>query len=52
MNMPQDTSTSLHDPSTPTIARLADTAGRDGPATPRDVAGQLQPGGFFCTLRW
>jgi magnesium transporter len=47
MNMPQDTSTSLHDPSTPTIARLADTAGRDEPATPRDVAAQLQSGGFF-----
>ena len=47
MNMPQDTSTSLHDPSTPAIARLSDTAGRDGPATPRDVAGQLQSGGFF-----
>jgi magnesium transporter len=47
MNMPQDASTSLHDPSTPAIARLVDTAGRDGPATPRDVAGQLQSGGFF-----
>jgi hypothetical protein len=47
MNMPQDTSTSPHDPSTPAIARLADTAGHDGPATPREVAGQLQSGGFF-----
>lgn len=47
MNMPQDTSTSLHDPSTPAVARLVGTAGRDQPATPRDVAGQLQSGGFF-----
>lgn len=47
MNTPQDTSTSLHNPSTPAIARLVDTAGRDGPATPRDVASQLQSGGFF-----
>jgi Mg2+ and Co2+ transporter CorA len=47
MNTPQDTSTSLHDPSTPAIARLADTAGRDRSATPRDVAGHLQTGGFF-----
>ena len=45
MNMPQDTSTSPHDPSTSAIARLIDTTGRDGPATPRDVAGQLQSGG-------
>ena len=47
MNMPQDTSTSLHDHSTPAITRLANTAGHDGPATPGDVAGQLQSGGFF-----
>ena len=47
MNTPQDTSTSLHNPSTPAIARLVDTAGRDGPATPHDVASQLQSGGFF-----
>jgi magnesium transporter len=47
MNMPHDTSTSLHDPATSAIARLTDTTGRDGPATPRDVAGQLQSGGFF-----
>jgi magnesium transporter len=47
MNMPQDTSTSLHDPSTPTVARLAGTAGPDGPATPRDVAGHLRAGRFF-----
>jgi Mg2+ and Co2+ transporter CorA len=47
MNTPQDTSTSLHDPSTPTIARMVDTAGRDGPTTPREVASQLQSGGFF-----
>jgi hypothetical protein len=47
MNMPQDTSTSLHDPSTPAIARLADTAGHDGPTTPREVASQLQSDGFF-----
>jgi hypothetical protein len=37
----------LHDPSTPMIARLVDTAGRDGPTTPREVASQLQSGGFF-----
>jgi hypothetical protein len=47
MNTPQDTSTSPHDPSTPTVARLAGTAGPDGPATPRDVAGHLQAGRFF-----
>ena len=47
MNLPQDTSAPLHDPSTPTIARLVTTAGRDGPATPREVAGQLESGGFF-----
>jgi magnesium transporter len=47
MSTPQDTSTSLNDPSTPAIARLVDTAGRDGPATPRNVASQLQSGGFF-----
>jgi magnesium transporter len=47
MNMPQDTSTSLHDPSMPATARLANTVGHDGPTTPRDVAGQLQSGGFF-----
>jgi len=47
MNMPQDTSALLHDPSIPAVARLVDTAGRDLPATPRDVAGQLQSGGFF-----
>ena len=47
MNMPQATSTSLHDPSTPAVVRLVDTAGRDGPATPREVAGHLQTGEFF-----
>ena len=47
MNMSQGTPASLHDPSTPATARLIDAAGRDGPATPRDVAGQLQAGGFF-----
>jgi Mg2+ and Co2+ transporter CorA len=47
MTMPQDTSTSRHDPSTSAAARLADTAGRDQPATPREVAGQLASGGFF-----
>ena len=31
----------------PAVARLVGTAGRDQPATPRDVAGQLQLGGFF-----
>jgi hypothetical protein len=29
------------------VVRLVDTAGRDGPATPREVAGHLQAGGFF-----
>jgi len=47
MNMPQDTSTALHDPSTSAVASLADTAGRYESATPRDVAGQLRSGGFF-----
>jgi hypothetical protein len=47
MNMPQVTSSSLHDPSTPAVVRPADTAGRDGPATPHQVAAQLQTGGFF-----
>src|SRR5215471_19386167 len=47
MNMPQATSTSRHDPSTPAVVRLVDTAGRDGPATPREVAGHLQTGEFF-----
>ena len=47
MNTPQVTSTSRHDPSTPAVVRLADTAGRDGPATPREVAGYLREGGFF-----
>jgi Mg2+ and Co2+ transporter CorA len=31
----------------PAVARLVDIAGRDQSATPRDVAGQLQSGGFF-----
>ena len=47
MNMPQATSTSLHDPSTPAVVRLVDTAGRDGSATASEVAGHLQTGGFF-----
>jgi len=47
MTMPQDTPTSPHDPPMPAVARLIDTAGRDQPATPRDVADQLQSGGFF-----
>ncbi len=47
MNMPQVTSTSLQDPSTPAVVRLVDTAGRDGPATSREVAGHLEAGGFF-----
>ena len=47
MNMPQATSTSPHDPSTPAVVRLVDTAGRDGPATASEVAGYLQAGGFF-----
>jgi hypothetical protein len=47
MNMPQATSTSPRDPSRPAAVRLVDTDGRDGPATPREVAGHLQAGGFF-----
>jgi len=47
MTMPQDTPTSLHNPSMPAVARLVDTAGHDQPVTPRDVASQLQSGGFF-----
>ena len=47
MNMPQAASTSLHDPSTPAVVRLVDTAGRDGPATASEVAGYLQAGRFF-----
>jgi Mg2+ and Co2+ transporter CorA len=47
MNMPQVASTSLHGPSTPTVVRLVDTAGHDGPATPRETVGQLQAGAFF-----
>ena len=47
MNMPQETSTSPHDPSAPALVRLVDTAGHEGPATPREVAGHLQAGRFF-----
>jgi Mg2+ and Co2+ transporter CorA len=47
MNMPQDRAAPRHDPSTPVVARLIDTAGHDGPTTSRDVAGQLQAGRFF-----
>ena len=47
MNMPQATSTSPRDPSTPALARLVDTVGREGPATPREAADHLQAGGFF-----
>ena len=47
MNMPQAASASLHDPSTPAVVRLVDTAGRDGPATSHEVAGRLQAGTFF-----
>ena len=47
MNMPQATSTSPHDPSSPAVVRLVDTAGRDGPATASEVAGHLQTSGFF-----
>ena len=47
MNTPQVTSTSLHDPFTPAVVRLVDTAGRDGPVPPREVAGYLQAGRFF-----
>ena len=44
---PQVTSTSRRDSSTPALVRLVDTAGGDGPATPREVAGRLRAGGFF-----
>jgi magnesium transporter len=47
MNTPQVTSTSLHDPSTPAVVWLVDAAGRDGPATPREIADYLQEGRFF-----
>ena len=47
MNTPQATSTSPHDPSTPALVRLMDTTGREGPATPREVAGHLQARRFF-----
>ena len=47
MNMPRVTTTSLHDPATPAVVRLADTSGADGPATPREVEGYLQAGMFF-----
>ena len=47
MNMPQVTSTSLYDPSTPAVVRLVDTAGRDGPATAGEVVAHLQSGAFF-----
>jgi Mg2+ and Co2+ transporter CorA len=47
MNMPQVTSTTLRDPSTPAVVRLVDAAGHDGPATPREVAAHLQAGRFF-----
>ena len=47
MNMPQATSTSLHDPSTPAVVQLVDTAGRDAPASAREVASHLQAGTFF-----
>lgn len=47
MIMPQVTSISLHDPSTPAVARLVDTAGVDGSATPREIADHVQAGGFF-----
>lgn len=33
--------------STPTVARLVDPAGTDRAATPREVASQLEEGGFF-----
>ena len=47
MNMPRATSTSLHNPSTPAVVRLVDTAGRDAPASAREVASHLQAGTFF-----
>src|SRR5215831_5326315 len=47
MNMPQVTSATPHDPSTPVMVRLVDTAGHDGPATPREAVAHLQAGAFF-----
>ena len=47
MNIPQATSTSLHDPSMPAVVRLVDAEGHEGPATPHEIAGYLQEGGFF-----
>ncbi|BCJ47607.1 hypothetical protein GCM10010168_19650 [Actinoplanes ianthinogenes] len=38
---------SVRDRVRPPIARLIDAAGRDGPATPADVAGHLRSGEFF-----
>ena len=47
MNMPQVTSTSLDDASTPAVARLVDSSGVDGTATPREVADHLDAARFF-----
>ena len=47
MTTPQATSISAHDPSTPAVVRLVDTAGTDGPATSRDLADHLHAGTFF-----
>lgn len=47
MTMPQATSTSPHDPSTPAVVRLVDTGGSDGPATRRELAGRLHAGTFL-----
>jgi magnesium transporter len=47
MNMPQDVSTALRDPSTQAVVWLVDTTGGDGPASPREVLAHLQAGAFF-----
>ena len=47
MTTPRVTSTSLHTPSGPVLARLVDAAGHAAATTPREVAGQVQAGAFF-----
>jgi hypothetical protein len=47
MNMPQGTSTSLHDPSTPAIARLVGTAGGMGRRLRATSQASCDRGGFF-----
>src|ERR1700748_2204845 len=47
INMTHVKNSSPHDASTPAVVRLLDTAGSDGPATPRDLEGYLRDGTFF-----